>query len=170
MNRHSNVFDLALYILRSEGEMTTMRLQKLVYYCQAHALVWDEEPIFYENIEAWANGPVVRELFNAHRGMYRVNQNHFLRKGNVKNISYGHSRTIDVILEAYRNEPTQLLTEETHKEDVFIKARKGLEPLDRGDRVMELADIAFYYNSVLANEQTDKKESSEENEEWWMEP
>ena len=82
--KHSNVFDLALYILQVAGEMTTLRLQKLIYFCQAHALVWDDEPIFYEPIEAWANGPVVRELFNFHRGMYLVNENHFRKRGNIK--------------------------------------------------------------------------------------
>jgi uncharacterized phage-associated protein len=43
-----------------------MKLQKLVYYAQAWALVWDDEPIFDEEIEAWANGPVVRGLYEAH--------------------------------------------------------------------------------------------------------
>ena len=44
----NSVFDIAQYILSATGEMTTMKLQKLVYYCQAWSLVWDEEPIFNE--------------------------------------------------------------------------------------------------------------------------
>lgn len=160
--KHSNVFDLALYILQVAGEMTTLRLQKLIYFCQAHALVWDDEPIFYEPIEAWANGPVVRELFNFHRGMYLVNENHFRKRGNIKKLSDEHIATIDIILSAYKDESTQRLTDDTHKEEVFIKAREGLKPLERGDRVMELVDIAFYYNSVLANEQTDKEQEQHE--------
>lgn len=169
MSRHSDVFDLALYILQVAGEMTTLRLQKLVYYCQAHALVWDEEPIFYEPIEAWANGPVVRELFNFHRGMYLVNSAHFRKQGNIENINKEHISTINIILDAYKKQSTQQLTDDTHKEDVFIKAREGLEPLERGDRVMELADIAFYYNSVLANEQADKEQEEYEDWEDWQE-
>lgn len=31
----ANVFDVAAYILEKEGEMTTMKLQKLCYYAQA---------------------------------------------------------------------------------------------------------------------------------------
>mgnify|MGYP001247259517 CR=1 FL=1 len=39
-----SVFDVASYILQKQGPMTTMKLQKLVYYCQAWSLVWNEEP------------------------------------------------------------------------------------------------------------------------------
>ncbi len=64
------VFDVAAYILEKKGIMSTMKLQKLVYYSQAWSMVWDEKPLFEENIEAWANGPVVRDLFYYHRGRY----------------------------------------------------------------------------------------------------
>ena len=52
--------------------MTTMKLQKLIYYSQAWSLVWDEKPLFAERIEAWANGPVCPDLYNLHRGRYTV--------------------------------------------------------------------------------------------------
>ncbi|MBC8146611.1 MAG: hypothetical protein H8E98_01335 [Bacteroidetes bacterium] len=37
-----SVYDVADYILKQVGYITTMKLQKLVYYCQAWSLVWDE--------------------------------------------------------------------------------------------------------------------------------
>jgi hypothetical protein len=46
--------DFAAYVLAEQGEMTTWKLQKLVYYSQAWHLVWDGEPLFTERIEAWA--------------------------------------------------------------------------------------------------------------------
>lgn len=67
----ASVFDVAAYILERQGPMTTWKLQKLVY-CQAWSLVWDDDVLFPEEIEAWANGPVVRELYNAHRGKRAV--------------------------------------------------------------------------------------------------
>ena len=68
----ADVFDVAKYILEKQGSMTTMKLQKLVYYSQAWSVVWDEKPIFEERIEAWASGPVVRELYEEHRGMFII--------------------------------------------------------------------------------------------------
>ena len=65
-----SVFDIAKYILERTGEITSIKLQKLVYYSQVWNLVWDEEPLFYEQIEAWANGPVIPVLYDVHRGYY----------------------------------------------------------------------------------------------------
>src|SRR5258708_570857 len=62
----ATVHDVAAYILGKCGPMTAMKLQKLVYYSQAWGLVWDERPLFAEQIEAWANGPVVRDLYDKH--------------------------------------------------------------------------------------------------------
>jgi uncharacterized phage-associated protein len=58
----ASAHDVAAYILSRQGRMTAMKLQKLVYYSQAWSVVWDERPLFPEKIEAWANGPVVRDL------------------------------------------------------------------------------------------------------------
>ena len=55
--------DVAAYILRKQGTMPAMKLQKLVYYSQAWSLVWDDRPIFRDRIYAWANGPVIRNLY-----------------------------------------------------------------------------------------------------------
>ncbi len=58
-----SVHDVAAIILQECGEMTAMKLQKLVYYSQAWSLVWDDAPSFPEEIQAWANGPVVPVLY-----------------------------------------------------------------------------------------------------------
>ena len=42
----ASVFDVAVYILNSCGEMTAMKLHKLVYYAQAWSLVCDDSPLF----------------------------------------------------------------------------------------------------------------------------
>jgi uncharacterized phage-associated protein len=68
----ADVFDVAEYILQKQGSMTAWKLQKLVYYSQAWALVWDQKPLFPERIEAWANGPVSPDLYQKHRGQFIV--------------------------------------------------------------------------------------------------
>ena len=68
-----NVFDVAAYVLQQKGPMTTWKLQKLVYYCQAWSLVREDEELFPEEIEAWANGPVVPLLYAKHRSEYKIN-------------------------------------------------------------------------------------------------
>lgn len=42
----ASVYDVAKYVLKKLGSMTTMKLQKEVYYCQAWSLGWDGKPLF----------------------------------------------------------------------------------------------------------------------------
>lgn len=68
----TNVKDVAKYVLEKHGPMSTMKLQKLVYYCHAYKLGWTREPMFSEKVRAWENGPVVYELFKEHQGKFEV--------------------------------------------------------------------------------------------------
>jgi len=44
----TNVIHVAAFILQQTGTLTTMKLQKLIYYGQAWSLVWDGEPLFQQ--------------------------------------------------------------------------------------------------------------------------
>ncbi|MEE8483821.1 MAG: type II toxin-antitoxin system antitoxin SocA domain-containing protein [Nitrospinota bacterium] len=141
-----SVHDVAKYILKKQGSMTAMKLQKLVYYCQAWSLVWDEKPLFKENIEAWANGPVVRKLYEAHRGKFKVDS---WRIGKISNLSQSQKATIDSVLKFYGKKTSQWLSELTHKERPWKEARKGLAPSDRGCTIIKHASMAEYYESLI---------------------
>jgi uncharacterized phage-associated protein len=143
------VFDVAAYILKKKETMTTMKLQKLIYYSQAWSLVWDEKPLFEENIEAWANGPVVRELFDYHRGMYEISE---MPIGNPRLLDQNQQETVDAVLEYYGDRSAQWLIDLSHMEDPWIHARKGLPALERGNRVIPLDVMADYYSSLPVEE------------------
>ena len=143
------VFDVADYILKKMGSMTTMKLQKLVYYSQAWSLVWDEKALFEEDIEAWANGPVVRKLFDYHRGMYKLSA---IPIGNPRLLNQEQRETVDAVLEYYGDKSSQWLIELTHMEDPWNQAREGLPRMYRGNRVITLDSMANYYSSLPDNE------------------
>ena len=149
------VFDVAAYILAKKGAMTTMKLQKLVYYSQAWSLVWDEAPLFEEAIEAWANGPVVRKLFNHHRGSYEISS---MPIGNPRLLNQVQQETIDAVLEYYGDKPAQWLIELTHMEDPWKQARKGLPKLERGNRVISLDAMADYYSALPSEDDFEDEE------------
>ena len=96
----AHVHDVASYILNKEGPMTTMKLQKLVYYSQAWSLVWDEKPLFFERIEAWASGPVVPALFQRHRRVYMVDEWPW---GEHEKLTLVEKASIDAVLDYYGN-------------------------------------------------------------------
>lgn len=142
-----SVFDVAKYILEQKGVMTAMKLQKLVYYCQAWALVWDEEPLFEERIEAWANGPVVRSLYAAHRGAFTVGASSF-DHGDSAKLNAAQTETVDAVLDFYGGKDAQWLSDQTHCEQPWRQARAGLSDSDRGTSEITLASLHEYYSSL----------------------
>ncbi len=125
--------------------MSAMKLQKLVYYSQAWSLVWDEKPLFRAQIEAWANGPVVRSLYGKHRGQFAVKiwpgGHHVKVSGAAKNSS-------EAVLSFYGAKSGQWLSELTHKERPWLDARKGLSDDDRCNREISHAAMAEYYGAL----------------------
>ena len=64
----ADVLNVAASMVARELEMTSMRLQKLLYYAHGCHLATRGVPLFSDRIEAWSNGPVVRIVFSEHRG------------------------------------------------------------------------------------------------------
>ncbi|MFZ7128149.1 MAG: Panacea domain-containing protein [Desulfobacterales bacterium] len=143
----ATVFDVARYILNKKGRMTTAKLQKLVYYCQAWSLVWDEEPIFDEKIEAWANGPVVPALFRHHKGRFFI-ASRDIQNGKTRNLTKSEKKTIDAVLSHYGDKTAQWLIDLTHLEDPWKNARYDCSPGDRCDREISHADMMDYYSGL----------------------
>ena len=54
----ATVVDVAAYILKRCGAMTTMKLQKLAFYSQAESLARRGHPLFDEDFQAWRGGPL----------------------------------------------------------------------------------------------------------------
>ena len=136
--------DVAEYILQKTDTLPAMKLQKLVYYCQAWSLVWEERPLFDDKIEAWANGPVIRNLYTAHRLQYRVST----VDGDPDHFEEDDRKTMDAVIGFYVDKSSQWLSDLTHMEDPWKEARKGLQPGERGSREITHAAMAEYYDSL----------------------
>lgn len=142
----ATVLDVARYIVKLHGEMSAMKLQKLVYYAQAWALVWDEEPIFKEKIRAWANGPVVRELYDWHKGKFSVSTP---PPGDIRKLTDDEKETIEVVVDYYGKKSGAELSALTHREAPWKDAREGLVDGARSNREIKLSSMAEYYGSLL---------------------
>lgn len=141
----ATVFDVATYILEKCGAMTTMKLQKLAYYSQAWSLVWEDRPIFNEEFQAWANGPVAPALYNYHKGQYYIEK---CTLGNAANLTAEDLTTIDSIIAHYGDKPSQWLSDLTHSEQPWLESRKGYSPGERSCNVISYASMAEYYSSL----------------------
>ncbi len=142
----ANIFDTAKYILDTSGSMSAMKLQKLCYYSQAWSLVWDDCPLFEEDFEAWANGPVCPELFYKTQGKYLINAND--ETGGEGDLSDNQKDTIGKVLDHYGPQSAQWLSQLTHMEAPWIEARKGV-PLGVGcNNIISKESMALYYGGL----------------------
>lgn len=142
------VDDVAAAVLERTGPIDTFKLQKLVYYCQAWHLVWDDTLLFRARIEAWANGPVVPELYKQHRTRYRVGN---WPSGDSAKLTPSERETVDAVVEFYGDRSGQELAELTHREDPWRKAREreALLPGQRGTAIIPVQDMLEYYLSLV---------------------
>jgi len=145
----ATVFDVAKYIVDKVGEIDVWKLQKLIYYCQAWSLVWDESPLFYDRIEAWANGPVCPTLRNRHEDMYAVNSaTPIWDDANPDALTESERETIDVVLRDYNEMPNYELRELTHLEEPWNKAREGVPLMEPCTNEITPGMMRLYYGAL----------------------
>lgn len=142
----ANIFDTAKYILEKSGTMSTMKLQKLCYYSQAWSLVWDDAPLFHEDFQAWANGPVCPELFYKTQGKYSVDASD--ESGGENDLSEEQKDTIDRALEHYGCHNAQWLSQLTHLEDPWMLARTGIPSGAGCNHIITKESMAVYYGGL----------------------
>lgn len=110
--------DVAKYILLNHGPMTTLKLQKLVYYSAAYFAAWAEEKLFREPVVAWTHGPVVYELFNEHRGKFTVSAEEI--SGDAGKLDFRSCAVIDSVLRALGGLSGSQLEYRTHQERPWL--------------------------------------------------
>jgi uncharacterized phage-associated protein len=114
--------DVAAYILRKLGQMSSMKLQKLSYYAQAYSLAWFNEPIFDDQIEAWTNGPVIPALWREHKGQFMVEE---IPGGNADVVLSRDALVVDSIIDSMGGLSGKQLSDRTHSESPWIKNYDG---------------------------------------------
>lgn len=133
--------DVARYILDCQT-MSAMKMQKLAYYAQAWHLAREGTPLFEEPIEAWVNGPVVRELYETHRGQFSVNAWPF---GTEEALTKKQKTLIDEVLDTYGRRDAHWLSQLTHGEAPWRDARHGLPDNARSSAVIDPDAMRAYY-------------------------
>lgn len=122
----------------------TVKVHKLLYYCQAWHATWTGEPLFEENIEAWANGPVVPELWRREKYGIPQPESHPLGTLEMKTVRY--------VVRRYGHRWAKQLIGDTHAEAPWREAHdKGrntvitLEAMRDFFRRDEAADQAWFW-------------------------
>ena len=102
--------DAAAEIRRRLGrDVGVVKLHKLLYYAQGWSLAWVGEPLFEEKIHAWANGPVVAELW--------ADETHDRPHPSERPLSGRQIAILDYVILEYGHYTGKALIRQTHLED-----------------------------------------------------
>jgi uncharacterized phage-associated protein len=140
----ARVLDVAKYILERQGQTTTLKLQKLVYYAQVWALANDGEPLFQDTIKAWGQGPVVPDLFQAHKGRRKLDAADL--GGSSDGLSDAERTHIDRILACYGELPAAYLSKLTHYERPWREAHASGERRGHKSPAISIGAIRSFYS------------------------
>lgn len=137
-----NVHDLAAYLTETAGPLGTMKLEKLVYYCQGWHLARIGSPLFTEELEAWKMGPVSRDLYACHR---RENSVTSWPWGNSSKLNVTQRSLVDAVVDVYGVYSGFQLGQMTHQERPWNIARaRGL------NTVISRSDMEDWFKEIDA--------------------
>jgi uncharacterized phage-associated protein len=128
-----------------------MKLQKLCYYAQAWSLAWDGEPLFPEDFQAWAGGPVCYELYDRHRGKFVLPAD-FFGPSDDGAFTDTQRETLDAVLRDYGGMEPFELSDLTHQEMPWRLARHGVPPGERSTNIIDKETMQDYYAGLIRHE------------------
>ncbi|OTA26041.1 hypothetical protein B9G54_06180 [Alloscardovia macacae] len=143
----ATIFDVAAYVLERCDTMTTMKMQKLVFYSQAEFLTHYDYPLFAEDFQAWRGGPVCVELFQAHRHRFLIRPGELPLPENAQGLTTTEKEVINRVCDVLSLLSGNQLSERTHAEDPWKNMRVGLEPRQNSDRIISKESMREYYTA-----------------------
>ncbi|HEY3607605.1 MAG TPA: type II toxin-antitoxin system antitoxin SocA domain-containing protein [Pseudonocardiaceae bacterium] len=144
----ADVDDVAAAILARTSTVTTIKLQKLIYYSQAWHLVRTGEALFEDRIEAWPQGPVILSIYKKHRRKYKVSD---WPTGRAQRLDPSERSTLDWVLEKYSHFSAESLSRITHLELPWKTARQELSTSEKSSAEIPVQHMRHYYARQLAD-------------------
>lgn len=129
--------------------VSPLKLQKLLYYCQAWHYTIFATPLFDEEIQAWAHGPVVPSQYRRFNSTPRyANIDISQIELNVPVLSSQSEELLEEVMDIYGEHSAYFLEQLTHKERPWAETRGTLPEYQSSDKVIPLTLMAEYYKSV----------------------
>lgn len=131
---------------RGAGDaITPLKLQKLVYYAQAWSLALLDRPLFAEDLQAWAHGPVAPSLWQ-HLKRYRWEA--LPPAEQAPELEPEVEALLRDVMHTYGEHSATALEELTHSEEPWQRARNGLPPEARSAAVIPKDHMRRFYRDL----------------------
>lgn len=133
----TSALQVADYLRRTQRIFGEMHLQKLLYYSQAWNLAWTGKPLFSDEIQAWAMGPVVPGVWaDAKYGHQTIVS---------ENLPASDRAVVDAVCAFYATNNGSDLSSLTHGEGPWQEARGDTPSGDRSTAPVSQASMRRFY-------------------------
>jgi uncharacterized phage-associated protein len=122
------------------GYLTPMQLQKLLYYVQGWALAETGAPLFGDEIRAWANGPVVEAVYQHFKALGK--RPIVDTPAQPPRLAPDAEAIVRGVWDRYKIYSAFKLSDMTHEEMPWKKARAGKAEHERSNVLIPLTDLA----------------------------
>ncbi len=128
-----------------DREITNLKLQKLLYFSQGHYMQENNgRPLFDDDFQAWAHGPVVPDVYSEYKGYSWFT---LPKQRNIEKISSEINEFLTKLLENYGSKDGKRLEIISHDEKPWIDARGNLDPYAPSIIKITKESIKNYYIS-----------------------
>jgi len=128
-----------------ESHLTNLKLQKLLYYAQGANYALRGEPLFDDEIQAWAHGPVVPEVYHCYKE-FRGGAIEPTETYSWDEIPATDARTLILVWNTYGAKSAWKLRDMTHQESPWLDHyRDGVQNV-----VIPKESIAVFFKSNLS--------------------
>lgn len=138
------IHDVFHWFLEKEA-MSFKKANFLCYYAQAwYVTLYDKGPFFKEGFQAWVHGPVSPDLFHEYKGNgYRLP----ILKEDTGPFSESELKVLELVYSTYGPLSPGQLEWNVHREDPWIRARKGAGPLEPSSEAISVDSMREYYRN-----------------------
>ncbi len=139
------------YIFKKAEEVTPLALQKILYFIQGLYMVLFNTELFSEECEAWAHGPVFRDVYEVFKN-FRYNPIDDIRFAMFQNrfheLSENEKKVIDLVIESFGVYSGKTLEQITHDEKPWTDARINCLPGAPSNEIISKESIKTYFMDV----------------------
>ena len=144
---NTSALEVAKYLLNianKEGDLiSNLKLQKLLYYAQAWYLVNHDMPLFKEPIEAWALGPVVKEVYSQFKKFKASPINYQSTNQEAQVFTRKQIRYLDEFYDVFSKFTAHELVNMTHNDSPWK------ETFEKNENEIPLEAMKKYYTKAL---------------------
>lgn len=145
-----NVADYILsFANEAQDPITNLKLQKLLYYSQGYYLALNDCVLFEDEIEAWAHGPVIPDIYHNFK---RFRWHPIDEEVEKPTLTEHFVNYLEILIETFLPIEAYKLEQMTHNEAPWINARDGLPPDALCRVIIKIDDMRDYFKKLIADE------------------